>query len=834
MRAPPLTRREAPPPADEALARDFAAIVGAEGVSVDPVDRLNAARDMWPKGFLWERQGLFPAPPDAVLRPASVEAIAAVVRFASERGVPVTPYGAGSGVCGGAIPLNGGVTLRLDRLDAIGEIDPDALEVEAQAGVLGVRLEEALRAKGLTLGHFPSSIGCSSVGGWIAARSAGQSSSRYGKIEDMVRSMRCVLGTGEVAELRRPAEGIDRMELMLGSEGTLGVVVEARFRLWRAPESVVPRGFRFPSLGAGLDAAEAMFRAGLRPSVVRLYDPLSTEVALGSLGASPGHTRPPGLEDLRPRFRSRGEALADAIAGGPGVARRIAAEALRSAAAAARNLALSRSEWIGRGISLLRRSLLVLVHEGAAGEAEAEAAEGRAICRVHGGIDLGEGPGAKWLRDRWAVSYGLPRIFQSSGWVDTFEVAAPWGKVLAIYDAVRAAVAPHALAMAHFSHAYADGCSLYFTFTGAARTPEEGLAGYDGAWRAALDAALKEGATISHHHGVGLLKSPWLREELGEGGLELLRRVKREWDPREILNPGKLGAADVAGEPFAVGAEAGGGGRAAEGAGGDRGGSRSDARAFHLDRGKLRAIDPVDERAMWIRAYAGASVADVEARLRACGLTLGSQPPSIFRGTVGAWLEGRFAGRRVEGDRLATGVASVEAVLTDGLLFVSHGAPRSAAGPDVKQLLLGGEGRYGQLVAATLKAEPFPRTKEIAFAGDAERLARWLLGCVRDPLPPLGIAVEGMPAPSASVVFAAGTKVQRARVARARLAAAALGLQAREPPGVRGDRPPGTEAIRESEALLELPTLLAGGRSIRMVRICRECAVWIEGDPAPS
>jgi len=815
IRAPPLTGLEAPPPADEALARDLAALAGAENVSTDPVDRMRAARDMWPRSFLWERQGLAPAPPAVVVRPPSVEAIAAVLRFASNRGVPVTPYGAGSGVCGGAIPLNGGITLRLDRLDRITDLDLEGLEVEVQAGVLGVRLEEALREKGLTLGHYPSSIGCSSVGGWLAARSAGQSSSRYGKIEDMVRAMRCVLGTGEIVEFRRPAEGIDWMELMLGSEGALGVVAEARFRLWPAPQAVVPRGFRFPSLRAGLAAVEEMFRAGLRPSVVRLYDPLSTEIALGSLGASPGHTDPPGLEDLRPRFRSRRESFAEALAGGSGVVGRVAAEALGAAASAGRNLALSRPSWINRGVSLLPRSLLVLVHEGGDVEAEIEAADALEICCRHGATDLGEGPGAKWLRDRWAVSYGLPKIFQSSGWVDTFEVAAPWGKVLAVYDAVRGAVAPHALAMAHFSHAYADGCSLYFTFTGAARTPEEGLAGYDAAWRAALDAAVTEGATISHHHGVGILKSPWLREELGEGGLELMRQLKRAWDPRGVLNPGKLGLdAEVAGA----------GGR------GEGEASRGERHAFHVDRAKLEAIDPVDERAMWIRAYAGASVSDVEARLRASGLTLGSQPPSIFRGRVADWLEGPYAGRRVEGDRLAGGVASVEAVLPDGLLFLSHAAPRSAAGPDVKNLLLGGEGRYGQLVAATLKAEPVPRTMEIAFAGDAQLLARWLLACVRDPLPPLGIVVDPGPPPSATLLFPTGTKVHRARVARAREAALGAGLLAREPPGLRAEPLPSSETVRRNETLLELPIILAG-RSLRLVRISRECAVWIERRP---
>ncbi|HEY0838834.1 MAG TPA: FAD-binding oxidoreductase, partial [Vulgatibacter sp.] len=575
MRAPPLVPVDAPPPPVGALAGQLARIVGEANVSIDPSDRMQSASDMWPKAFLWRRLGLAPAPPDVVVRPGTEQEIADVVRFAAEWGTPVTPHGAGSGVCGGALPVRGGITLRLDRLDRILRIDREALTVDVEAGVLGIHLEEALRRQGLTLGHFPSSIGCSTVGGWLAARSAGQCSSRYGKIEDMVRSMRCVVGTGAAIDLARPASGVDWTELMLGSEGVFGVVTRARLRLWPAPEIVLPRGFRFPSQRAGLAAVEAIFRAGLRPSVVRLYDPLSTEVALGPLAAKEKESahgeRPPGLDDLRPDFRGdtasrqalerlaavgrryvrpmppawRGlvQAMVPALREddheeGLGSAVR---ETLRDVTGAGRNLALSRPGLINRASSMSRRSLLVLVHEGARGEVEPEAAEVRAICAVHGGKDLGGAPGGRWLRDRYAVSYGLPRIFESHGWVDTFEVAAPWGRVATVYDAVRSAVSPHALVMAHFSHAYPDGCSIYFTFVGDARRPEEGLAVYDAAWSAALDAATAEGATLTHHHGVGLLKEPWLRDELGEAGLELLRRMKREWDPAGILNPGKLG-----------------------------------------------------------------------------------------------------------------------------------------------------------------------------------------------------------------------------------------------------------------------------------------------------
>ena len=189
---------------------------------------------------------------------------------------------------------------------------------------------------------------------------------------------------------------------------------------------------------------------------------------------------------------------------------------------------------------LLRSCLLVLVHEGSGAVTRGEAARTRTICAQHGGRDLGAGPGLRWLQKRWAVSYRMPAMFDAGAWVDTCEVATSWSKVEPLYRAVRAAVAPHAFVMAHFSNAWPDGCSIYFTFSGAAPTPEEGLASYDAAWSAALDAAEEEGATITHHHGVGVLKEQWLQRELGEGGLHLLRAAKRACDPKGLMNPGKL------------------------------------------------------------------------------------------------------------------------------------------------------------------------------------------------------------------------------------------------------------------------------------------------------
>jgi len=515
---------------DASLAAALTARLGPGRVSIRPEDREAHSRDLWPKSLLWLRQDRAPPPPDLVCTPRSTAEVAETIRFAAEHGLAVVPWGAGSGVCGGALHLQGGIALDLRCLSRVRSIDREALTVEVEAGALGWPLEQRLEVQGLTLGHFPSSIGLSTPGGWVAARGAGQSSSRYGKIEDLLLGLEVVLGTGEILRLDRPAAGSDLLELFLGSEGTLGAITAVRLRLFPMPEVQLPRGFRFPSLGRALEAMGEIFRCGLRPSVARLYDPLDTWMALGpGSGGGDAALPPPTRDDLR-TAPERNELIR------PTLEQRLRRGARRGALQGVLRLARP----LNFAAGLLRSCMLVLVHEGPGAETRGEAARTRAICTAHGGVDLGVGPGLRWLRERWAVSWRLPRIFDAGGWVDTCEVATSWSKVESLYRAIRAAVAPHAFVMAHFSHAWPDGCSIYFTFSGAAPTPEEGIAAYDAAWKAALDAAEEAGATITHHHGVGVLKEQWLERELGEGGVHLLRAVKRACDPKGIMNPGKL------------------------------------------------------------------------------------------------------------------------------------------------------------------------------------------------------------------------------------------------------------------------------------------------------
>ena len=243
-------------------------IVGAPAVDERPV------RDLWPLATMNERDG---KPPARVLvaRPATRDRLAALIRWAGQNGVAVTPLGGGTGVCGAVAPAVGELVVDLGAFDRILEIDDTNLTCRCEAGVNGYALEQALNARHLTLGHYPSSLPGTTVGGLIATRSSGQQSSRYGSIEDMVVGLTVVLPDGAIAEARpgpRSAAGPALHQLFIGAEGGLGIVLEAVLRTHREPESVAGRGFAFSGLAAGLECMRHVMQAGIRPLVMRLYD----------------------------------------------------------------------------------------------------------------------------------------------------------------------------------------------------------------------------------------------------------------------------------------------------------------------------------------------------------------------------------------------------------------------------------------------------------------------------------------------------------------------------------------------------------------------------------
>lgn len=461
----------------------LAELLPAGAVSTDPDDLRAHARDWWSLAMLRERRGDPLVEPVAVVRPASAEEVATVLRWADETRTPVVPFGGGSSVVGGAQAVPGAIALDLGRLDRVLEVDRASMSVRTQAGVFGPALEEAAAREGLTVGHFPQSFEISTVGGWLSARGAGQKSSRYGRAEDLVLGIEAVLASGRI--VRTPVQpatsaGPDLAALFVGAEGTLGVITEATLRARPLPRRVAHGTYAFADFAAGLAAVRAVAQADLHPAVMRLYDENDVQIAFRTL-----EDRPDGPVAV---LRFEGDALGEAEE-----------RAIRDAL------------------------------EGA------------------GGKDLGAAIAEWWWEHRNGAvetyrKIMLEGMLGQTAVVDTMEVAARWPDVPALYEGVRNALGRHADAVGcHASHVYPEGSCLYFTFV-MLGPPDDGAAEqqYRAAWEAGMEATLAAGGTVSHHHGVGLLKAPWAAREWGEG-IEVLRAIKRALDPNGIMNPGKLG-----------------------------------------------------------------------------------------------------------------------------------------------------------------------------------------------------------------------------------------------------------------------------------------------------
>ncbi len=577
--------------------------------SDDALDLRAAARDLLPGTTLEVAlRDWVPTPPARVWWPAADDEVAAVLAQASAEGRPVVPFGAGSGVCGGVTPTPEAWVVDTKRLDAIGPVDAETWTVEVEAGVNGQALEDALAAQGFTLGHSPSSLWCSTVGGWAAARGAGQFSSWYGVFEDMVLGLDGVapgVGPFSVGLGGRHARAPDAwMPLLLGSEGSLAVFTRFRLRVRPLPEARELRGFRFRTMAEAVDAMRRLLQGDLWPSVLRLYDPIDTLIG--------GRTRPEKPADAPQAWWKALLARVDAL---PAVRRRTLALPL-----AVPGLVRRLADGLAGGV------LLIVGFEGQREVVAAAADAAWPVVQAAGGEDLGPGPGERWFASRHHVSYKSMGVLERGGFVDTMEVAARWSLVLPVYEAVRRAAGARCVVMCHLSHAYPEGCSLYFSFAGPGS-----LDAWRATWGAALVAALQAGATATHHHGVGRLKARAAAVEAGAArrGWEAL---KAELDPAGVLNPGVLYAEDPRAWPSAARAPEAG----------------------------------IDERDGLVRV----SREDVGAAETRWGWSGAGVPPRWARD---AWMSGVI---EVRGE-------------VDGAPVVLGRAPRSAAGPDLRGWVLG-------------------------------------------------------------------------------------------------------------------------------------------------
>ncbi len=435
--------------------------------------------DACPRVTKLHQEGQSPYRPAVVFHARFPEQVPKLLAWANQEKVPVTARGAGSDVVGACLPVRGGILLDVSNLNKVLALDEAGLFVKAGAGMIGGALEAELSRRGFTLHHSPQSLGRSSVGGWVATRACGQFSSRWGGIEDLVLAVTVVLADGTVVStplVPRAAEGPDLVSLFIGSEGTLGVILDVTMRIFPIPEYSRLESVCFATLEQGLRGMQSIMQSGLQPFLARLYD-------------------------------------ADES---PHVAR------------------WSKSSFPQGG------NLFLLGFEGLQDVVEAEHRAAMQLLQQHGAVLLGPGIAQGWMDNRFDFSAVENRLNRPGGLAETIEVADFWGGILELHRALKTGLAPFATeVVGHFSHAYPQGVSLYMILFGEEPDAAAAGARLDKIWHVAMRIALEHGAAVSHHHGIGLMRQAYLSEALGAGH-SVLQQIKSTLDPNGILNPGKL------------------------------------------------------------------------------------------------------------------------------------------------------------------------------------------------------------------------------------------------------------------------------------------------------
>ena len=495
---------------DPGARQTLAAAIGSDAIRDDKFERASHARGKSFHDLLHLRAGALSTAPDAVIYPRSTDDVVRVVKWAADAGIAVVPFGGGSSVVGGVTGSPGAqraaVALDLTEMRKVVEIDAVSLTVTAEAGIYGRDLEAALNAKGFTLGHYPQSYEFSTLGGWVAARGAGQQSLRYGKAEDWFAGGEVVTPKGVWKLPAQPASaaGPDLRAIVAGSEGAFGVITSVTARIHHLPRARDYTAFLFRDFASGADAVRRVVQSDLPLAMLRLSDADESYFfqAFGKAG-------------LAPTFRDK---VQDAFLKAMNVGERPCA--------------------------------LIVGAEGDPATTSFVGVRVRALLKLAGGVAVGASPARRWYAGRFHGPYSRDPLMDHGLGVDTLETATNWSNVMRLWTAVREAldkamrdnaVTPgaHGIVLGHISHTYHDGASLYFTYI-YPRDLQREVAQWHAIKKAASDAITANGGTITHHHGVGEDHAPWLAAEKGAIGIDVLRAVKRELDPTGVMNPGKL------------------------------------------------------------------------------------------------------------------------------------------------------------------------------------------------------------------------------------------------------------------------------------------------------
>jgi alkyldihydroxyacetonephosphate synthase len=456
--------------------------VGPEYVSSNEADKLGHSIDYYWLPEMWHDRGRENPKPEFIVHPGSAAEVAKVMKIANNYKIPVTPWGGGSGSQGGALPMYGGIILDTKRMNKVLKIDTEALTATVETGANTQQLEWAIEKHGFSTMHFPASIACATLGGFLAHRGTGVLSTKYGKIEDMVMSLEVVTPTGEIINtlpVPRHASGPDLTMLYLGSEGTLGVITKCTLKIHPIPEARKFHAFLFKNMHEAMTAGANIMRARLQPCVIRLYDEPET------------------------------------------------------------------AKLIKRVLGIDKQgAYLVFGFDGPESIVDLQLEKACELCRKQEHEDLGTEMGQAWWDNRYKFFYP-PYMFHLPQAFGTLDTVATFANIEKVYWAMKNTVQenfPEATFIGHYSHWYEWGCMLYarFIVEKPPQDPNEATLYYNKIWDMAIRAAIREGGVINEHHGVGL-KLGRLMKELYGPAHKILTDIKGALDPNNIMNPGKMG-----------------------------------------------------------------------------------------------------------------------------------------------------------------------------------------------------------------------------------------------------------------------------------------------------
>jgi alkyldihydroxyacetonephosphate synthase len=453
-------------------------ILGDRNFSSKAIDLMAYSKDATLLSMNWTIEGKLAALPDFITWPENSSQISEILKLANKEKIPIIPYAEGSSVVGGSLPINGGIIIDMKKFNNILSINDENLTVTVEAGINGMNLERYLNAKGYTSGHIPQSLYTSSLGGWLGHKAAGQFSTKYGKIEDIVLGFEVILPNGEILDFHpivRNSTGPQFDKLFIGAEGTLGIMTKATLKIWPKPEKRALISYSFPSIEDSFAATRTILREHIFPAVIRIYDHSETERHFEH------------IENAKDRV------------------------------------------------------MVIFVCEGNSKLVDLEEKITREKCEEHNGIDCGKSPVEHWFETRFRVTEtsSMPPykiVF------DTIEVAASWDNAAILYHNVLKNmnnVKGMLMITAHVSHFYPNGVGIYFSWGGVPPREINEFNFYKLGWDTVIEAVIKAGGSIAHHHGIGVNRAHWMEKEWGNA-MKYLSEVKELLDPNNILNPGKL------------------------------------------------------------------------------------------------------------------------------------------------------------------------------------------------------------------------------------------------------------------------------------------------------